>query len=78
MDIAPSDAADAIVVRAAVAELPERQRAAPILRYFADLPVASVAEILDCAQGTVKSLTSQGIDRLREGFGVEELSGEWR
>jgi len=40
--------------------------------------VATVAEILDCAQGTVKSLTSQGIDRLRESFGVEELSGEWR
>lgn len=76
--IAPSDAADAIAVRQAVAELPERQRAALILRYFADLPVASVAEILDCAQGTVKSLTSQGIDRLRESFRVEELSGEWR
>jgi RNA polymerase sigma-70 factor (ECF subfamily) len=72
------DVADAIAVRQAVAELPERQRAAVILRYFADLPVATVAEILDCAQGTVKSLTSQGIDRLRERFGVEELSGEWR
>jgi RNA polymerase sigma-70 factor (sigma-E family) len=69
---------DAIAVRQAVAELPERQRAAVVLRYFADLPVATVAEILDCAQGTVKSLTSQGIDRLRETFGVEELSGEWR
>ena len=69
---------DAIAVRAAVAQLPERQRAAIVLRYFADLPVAAVAGILGCAQGTVKSLTSQGIERLRQGFAVEELSGDER
>ena len=57
--------ADAITVRDAVAALPERMRAALVLRYFADLPVDEVAEILGCASGTVKSLTSQAIDRLR-------------
>jgi RNA polymerase sigma-70 factor (ECF subfamily) len=59
------ETADAIAVRGAVAALPERMRAALVLRYFADLPVDEVAEILDCAPGTVKSLTSQAIDRLR-------------
>ena len=59
------ETADAIAVRDAVATLPERMRAALVLRYFADLPVLEVAEILDCAEGTVKSLTSQAIDRLR-------------
>jgi RNA polymerase sigma-70 factor (sigma-E family) len=57
--------ADAVTVRGAVAALPERTRAALVLRYFADLPVDDVAEILDCAPGTVKSLTSQAIDKLR-------------
>jgi RNA polymerase sigma-70 factor (ECF subfamily) len=57
--------ADSIAVRNAVAALPERTRAALVLRYFADLPVDEVAEILECAPGTVKSLTSQAIERLR-------------
>ena len=60
-----ANTAEAIAVRDAVVDLPERMRAALVLRYFADLPVNEVAEILDCAPGTVKSLTSQAIDRLR-------------
>jgi RNA polymerase sigma-70 factor (ECF subfamily) len=56
---------DALVVRAAVAELPERQRAAVVLRYFLDLPIAEAAAALGCAEGTVKSLTSQGVAGLR-------------
>jgi RNA polymerase sigma-70 factor (ECF subfamily) len=56
---------DAIAVREAVARLPERMRAAIVLRYFADLPIDEVATAMDCAPGTVKSLTSQAIERLR-------------
>jgi RNA polymerase sigma-70 factor (ECF subfamily) len=59
------ETADAVAVRDAVAALPERMRAALVLRYFADLPVDKVAGVLECAPGTVKSLTSQAIDRLR-------------
>jgi RNA polymerase sigma-70 factor (ECF subfamily) len=68
---APADAlavADAIAVRDAVATLPERQRIAVILRYFADLPAITVAEVMDCAPATVRSLTSQAIERLRSEF----------
>jgi RNA polymerase sigma-70 factor (ECF subfamily) len=68
----PPDPADAIAVRQAVAALPERQRAAVVLRYLLDLPVAEVAEIMRCAPGTVKSLTSQAIERLRVDFVLEE------
>jgi RNA polymerase sigma-70 factor (ECF subfamily) len=69
--------ADALAVREAVARLPERMRAALVLRYFADLPVAAVAEILECAPGTVKSLTSQAIDHLREAIALEgEVSND--
>lgn len=64
------DASDALVVRQAVASLPDRQRAAVVLRYFADLPVVEVAAVLGCAEGTVKSLTSQGIEGLRRRLGA--------
>ena len=59
------DAASAIAVRSAVAALPERERRALILRYFADLPVAEVASRMSCPEGTVKTLTFQAIGRLR-------------
>ena len=39
----------------AIAKLPARQRAAVILHHFVDLPVAEVAELLECSAGTVKS-----------------------
>lgn len=65
------DTADAIAVRAAVAALPPRQRAALVLRYFADLSVERTAEVLGCRPGTVKSLTSQAIASLRDRFEVE-------
>jgi len=66
-----ASATDAVAVRAAVAALPERQRAALVMRYFADLPVSDVAAAMDCADGTVRSLTSQAIERLRQGFEIE-------
>jgi len=52
-------------VRAAVARLPERQRRALILRYFADLPVAETATVMGCPEGTIKTLTFQAIATLR-------------
>jgi RNA polymerase sigma-70 factor (ECF subfamily) len=69
---AAGEVVDAIAVRRAVAALPERMRAALVLRYFADLPVDAVAAILDCAPGTVKSLTSQAIEKLRAVMAVDD------
>ncbi|MFP3964142.1 sigma-70 family RNA polymerase sigma factor [Actinomadura fulvescens] len=66
------DAADAVAVRGAVAALPVRQRTALALRYYADLPVAEVAELMGCAPGTVKALTSQAIAGLRKQLDVTE------
>lgn len=60
------DTAETLAVRAAVAALPERQRAALALRYYADLPVAEAARAMGCAEGTVKALTHQAIGALRE------------
>jgi RNA polymerase sigma-70 factor (sigma-E family) len=46
-------------VAAAVAALPPRQRAAVVLRYYADLSEAEIAAALGCAPGTVKSQLSK-------------------
>jgi RNA polymerase sigma-70 factor (sigma-E family) len=52
--------------RWALAQLPTRQQAVLVLRYWADLPVAEVAEILGCSEGTVKSTASRAAARLAE------------
>jgi RNA polymerase sigma-70 factor (sigma-E family) len=52
-------------VLAALRRLPERRRACVVLRYFADLSVAEVAEVLGISSGTVKSQTARAFDQLR-------------
>jgi len=53
-----------LVVRQALAQLPEEQRAALILVDVQGYPVAEVAMILGVAEGTVKSRCSRGRARL--------------
>lgn len=60
-----------LVLADALARLPVRQRQAVVLRYFDDLSVAAVAEIMGCSQGTVKSQTAKGLARLREVIGPD-------
>jgi RNA polymerase sigma factor (sigma-70 family) len=52
-------------VWAIVAQLPERQRQALVLRFYLDLTVDEVAEHLGCPAGTAKSLLHRGISQLR-------------
>jgi RNA polymerase sigma-70 factor (sigma-E family) len=52
-------------LEAALAQLPSRQRAAVVLRYYQDLPEAEVAQALGCPVGTVRSHASRGVARLR-------------
>ena len=52
--------------RWALARLPARQRAVLVLRYWADLPVAEVADILGCSEGTVTSTGSRAAARLAQ------------
>jgi RNA polymerase sigma factor (sigma-70 family) len=59
------DGTDVIAVRDAVAALPARQRAALVLRYFAEFSVREAAEALRCPEGTIKSLTHAAIRTLR-------------
>jgi RNA polymerase sigma factor (sigma-70 family) len=59
----------------AVRELPPRQRACVVLRYFEDLPDAEIAEILHCSTGTVKSQLHKARATLEASLG-RSLSGE--
>jgi RNA polymerase sigma factor (sigma-70 family) len=59
------DTPTAVAVRAAVAGLPRRERAVVVLRFFADLPVRQVSEMLGLPEGTVKTLTARAIAALR-------------
>ena len=61
----------------AMRALTPAQRAAIVLRYFADLSVEDTASALRKKPGTVRALTSQGFTRLRE-FLVEEGADDER
>ena len=50
---------------AALRALPPQQRAAVVLRHWADLSIEETARILAKPTGTVKALTSQGLAGLR-------------
>jgi RNA polymerase sigma-70 factor (sigma-E family) len=49
----------------ALLRLPERQRAALVLRFYEDLSDVQTADILRCSAGTVRSLVSRGMKTLR-------------
>ena len=52
-------------LRDALLELPARQRAIVVLRFYEDLTEAQVAATLGCSVGTVKSTASRALVRLR-------------
>ena len=56
---------DRLVLRTALLRLPRRRRAVLVLRFWVDLSVDQVAEILGCPIGTVKSQTARGLADLR-------------
>jgi len=47
-------------------ELPQRQRAAIVLRFYEDLTDVQTAAVLGCSPGTVRSLVSRGMQTLRQ------------
>jgi len=57
------------VLLPAVMNLPVRQRAVLVLRYFQDLSVEQTAGVLGCSTGTVKSQTHHALNKLREALG---------
>ena len=68
-DVATPDPAyevdERLRLRAALRQVPPRQRAALVLRFLEGLSTEETAEVLGCSAGTVKSQTSRGLDTLR-------------
>lgn len=60
-----TDGAEVQAVRLAVAALPDRQRAVVVARFYLGYDVAGTADLLGCAQGTVKAATSHALANLR-------------
>jgi RNA polymerase sigma factor (sigma-70 family) len=56
----------------AVKKLSYRQQVVIFARYWADWPEAEIAEVLGCPPGTVKSLASRALARLREEVGTDD------
>jgi RNA polymerase sigma-70 factor (sigma-E family) len=77
VDLLPESAAapaeDALLERdevwVAVRDLPPRQRAVVVLRYYEDLSEQQIAEALRCRPGTVKSQASAALATLRARLG---------
>ncbi len=73
----PADMAAELALRLAVqralGSLTTRQRAVLVLRVFDDLPEAQVAQVLNCATGTVKSTMARALAKLREDSRLAEL-----
>jgi RNA polymerase sigma-70 factor (sigma-E family) len=53
-------------MRAALLSLPQRQRAAIVLRYYEDLHESEIANLLRCRPATVRSLVARGLEALRK------------
>jgi RNA polymerase sigma-70 factor (sigma-E family) len=70
--------ADRDQLRRALAVLPERQRAAVVLRYFYDYSDQQIAEAMQCRIGTVRSLISRALAGLRAAPAITGDTSEMR
>ena len=68
------DATEHVALIQGLAALPIRSRAAVVLHYYADLPVADVAAAMGTSQNTVKSQLRTGLARLRESLETSVVS----
>jgi RNA polymerase sigma factor (sigma-70 family) len=50
----------------ALKRLPPRRRAVVVLRFYADFPLAEIANVLGCEEGTVKSMLNRGLAQLKD------------
>jgi RNA polymerase sigma-70 factor (sigma-E family) len=71
---APEDVhvVDHLLLWPLVCALPERQRAAVVLRYYEDLSERETAEVLSCAVGTVTSQMHDAVQALRRGLAATQ------
>jgi RNA polymerase sigma-70 factor (sigma-E family) len=61
----PADPGERDEMWQALLQLPERQRAALVLRYYEDLSEQDAAAVLRCSRPALKSLVARGMETLR-------------
>jgi RNA polymerase sigma-70 factor (sigma-E family) len=59
-----ADAAERDALWRLVRELPPRQRTVIVLRYYEDYDDATIAELMHCSTGTVRTQAKRALDRL--------------
>jgi RNA polymerase sigma factor (sigma-70 family) len=65
-------------IRSVLQSLSPRQREALVLRYYQDMPVAEVSEVMGCSSSTVKKLAARGLAAMRDALGAQEwVDGAW-
>jgi RNA polymerase sigma-70 factor (sigma-E family) len=64
------------LLRRALDGLPARQRAAVVVRFYEDLSEQDTAQALGCSVGTVKSLSSRGLQNLRKHWAEADAAAE--
>ncbi|TDP92826.1 SigE family RNA polymerase sigma factor [Labedaea rhizosphaerae] len=57
-----------------LARLPKRQRAVVVLRYYEQLSDADIADVLGCAQATVRAHAHKALTTLRHGLTIERVA----
>ena len=65
----------AMTLSALLEDLPPKQRAVLVLRFWEDLTVPQIAECTGVAEGTIKSQISRGVAALRDRLAEPPLSG---
>jgi RNA polymerase sigma-70 factor (ECF subfamily) len=58
-----------------IGRLNPKQQMAVTLRYFQEMPIRDIARVLECSEGTVKSLLFRGVDKLRNQMHSQRRTG---
>jgi RNA polymerase sigma factor (sigma-70 family) len=72
LSVSERDLSLEISIRSMLQTLSPRQREALVLRYYQDMPVAEVAEVMGCSSSTVKKLAARGLTAMRDAMGGEQ------
>lgn len=63
-----------LLIESQVAELPDRQREAFLLRYWEEFDVAETAEVMGCSEGSVKTHCSRAVHALAKALRAKGIT----
>lgn len=64
-----NDPSESVLVWRVIHTLPRRQRTALLARHYLNLSVAETSQLMDCPEGTVKTLTRKALQDIRRLLG---------